>query len=285
MFFALGVICVLAHLIIKHEELWTGPGLELVSDLVLEVGKALIVAAILGWGVDEALKNDLVRNAVSAALGHLLPDSLKPELVWLYDQQIIAHQIYSVRLQHFPEKRLVKFHGTYNRRIENISDEVAKVRLGGGTDEWFHADGESTIETCEYRRIKDGVIGKTQSIPTTKSNIGIGYELKDVPLDKGEVIELTMSYCMWRPDHASEYLVYRYLIDRPIINVEFDKTLYVNVGFSHRENSGGQSGSGYISTRLERVLLPYQDVQITWHNKSDVKERVEKQGIKNGGYE
>lgn len=277
LFLALGVICILSYSLSK--EYWP----HLLREFVLEIGKAFVVASVIGWGVDEALKNDLVRNAVSAALGYLLPDSLKPELNWLYDQQIIAQQIYSVRLEHFPEQGAVKFHGTYHRRIENISDGKAKVRLGGGTDEWFHPMGESTIETCEYRRIKNGVIGTTEHIPVHKANIGIGYELLDVPLDKGEIIELTMSYCMWRADHATETLIYRYLIDRPLVSVEFPKTLHVTVSFSHRGNTGDEPQTGFITKRLEQVLLPYQDLQIIWHRAEDVEKRVEKHGITRTG--
>src|SRR4051812_10017244 len=166
MFLLAGVLLIAAEILLEP---WVVKGLR---EFCSEIGKALVVAAILGWAVDTALKNDLVRNAVSAALGYLLPDSLKPELNWLYGQQIIAQQIYNVRLEHFLEKRAVKYHGTYQRRIENISDKTAYIRLGGGTDEWFHDMGPSTIDVCEYRRIKNGEIGNTEKIPVNLSSIG-----------------------------------------------------------------------------------------------------------------
>jgi hypothetical protein len=271
-FALLGGLLILLAIVVKSQiPIW-------LEELFSEIGKAFIVAAVLGWAVDSALKHDLVRNAVSAALGYLLPESLKPELNWLYDQQIIAQQIYTVRLEHFPDQGAVKVHGTYHRRIENISVETAHVRLGGGTDEWFHPMGESTIDVCEYRRIKNGETGPTTHIAINKTPIGIGYELLDVPLDKGEVIELTVSYCMWRPDHAMETLIYRYLVDRPLVTVEFPRSLHVTVSFAHRHNYEDEPNAGYISKRLERVLLPFQDIQIVWHRNSDVQERVRKHG-------
>src|SRR2546426_10783202 len=85
----------------------------------VEIGKAFGVAGILGLAIDRALKNELVREAVSASLGYLLPERLKQELRWLYDQKILVQQIYTVRLEHFPEDSSVRVCGAYNRRIEN----------------------------------------------------------------------------------------------------------------------------------------------------------------------
>src|SRR4051812_37749479 len=63
---------------------------DLLEGLVSEAGKALLVAAVLGYVVDHALKHELVRDAVSAALGYLLPPQLRGEMDWVYGQKVIA---------------------------------------------------------------------------------------------------------------------------------------------------------------------------------------------------
>ena len=73
------------------------------------------MAAVLGLIVDEALKKDLVRDAVSATLGYLLPPSLKAKLGWIYGQRFVASQTLAVRLEHEPENGLVRFHGLVSR--------------------------------------------------------------------------------------------------------------------------------------------------------------------------
>lgn len=249
---------------------------HLLGDFVLEIGKAFVIAGILGWAVDEALKNDLVRNAVSAALGYLLPDRLKTELRWLYDQKILVQEVYAVRLEHFPDERAVRLSGTYNRRFENIAGERTVVTLAGGTDEWFHQKGESTIEACEYRRIRSDKPEQTVIVPVKKAALGIGYNVGDVALDVEEVIELVMSYTMWLPDHGYEFLTHKYMVDRPLVNLELPPTLVGFVAFSHRDNySEDDFKTGHISVRLERVLLPHQDIRICWHRRDNVQQRMQ----------
>ena len=250
---------------------------EWLRESVVEFGKAFLVAGLLGWAIDEALKKDLVREAVAASLGYLLPDRLKTELRWLYDQKILVQQVYTVRLEHFPQEHAVRLHGSYNRRFENVSGARAKVLLAGGTDEWFHPKGESEVISCEYRRIKSDEPDPTMVVPINLAALGVGYNAGEVPIDAEEVIELFMSYTMWMPEHGYEFLTHRYLIDRPMVNVEVPPTLVAFVAYSHRDNYSEQDfKTGHISVRLERVLLPHQDIRICWHNKANVEERIKK---------
>src|SRR2546430_211554 len=53
---------------------------------------ALAVASFIGLFIELTLQRRLARNVFEAALGYLLPDRLKTELRWVYNQQIIATQ-------------------------------------------------------------------------------------------------------------------------------------------------------------------------------------------------
>lgn len=252
------------------------------ANLITHVGIAAIVASILGLTVDWALKEGLISDAVGAALGHLLPERLKPELRWLYDQKVMATQSFQVRLEHFPDERSVVFHGTVNRRLENISGEKIQVKIGGGVDEWFHQRGESVVEVCEYKRIKKGQKPEDmQKIDMRMTGYSIGYDLGIVDMEPEETIELLMAYTLCMPDHGMETLTYRFLIDRPLVTLEAPPSLQAFVTFSHREkyDKADNLESKVSSTRLERILIPHQDIRIYWHRADDVEARISKYGI------
>jgi len=252
---------------------------EELNHTVVELGKALLIAGILGWAIDEALKNDLVREAVAASLGYLLPERLKPELRWLYDQKVLAGQDFNVRLEHIPEKRCVIFHGTVKRRIENVSSEKTKVKLSGGIDDWFREHGSSEITACSWKRIeKDEKSSAAVPIKQQLSPVGISYDAGEQILKPEEIIEILMSYRLYLPDHGMEFLTYRYLIDRPTITVEAPATLKVFVTFSHRDRYDEEvrSDASVFSFTLERILLPHQDIKVYWHRADEVEERIQR---------
>ncbi|MGB7543798.1 MAG: hypothetical protein WBM28_17495, partial [Burkholderiales bacterium] len=248
----LGVCFVLlAHSVTAKnwDELWRG--------LFDEVGKALIVSGILGLIVDRALKQDLIRNAVAAAIGYLLPESLKAELSWVYGQKFLVEQTFHVRLEHRPEKHLVFFHGHVTRVIRNTSGEKAEPRIGGGTDEWFNSESESRITTCGFTRKNIFT-----PIQPTKNIVGIGYVCPEkIELEPNESIEVVMAYILTLGEHGTELLTHGYPIENPLVTLEVPDTLKARVVFSHRakfyEESLPQSGS--ISRRLSGMLLPHQD--------------------------
>ena len=245
------------------------------ATVIGHIGIALVVASVLGLTVDWTIRAGLVSDAVHAALGYLLPEQLKPELAWLYDQKIMVQQTYDVRLEHSPEDNTVRFCGRYHRRFRNVSETRTKVSIGGGSDEWFHPKGETIIDACEYRRIRNGEPGPTEQITLKRGALGIGYEVGDVSIDPDEIIDLTMSYSMWRPEHGYEFLVHRHLIDRPTVNIEVPASLVAFVTFAHRSNySESEYQSGKFSKTLERVLLPHQEIRICWHVRSTVEKRA-----------
>ena len=249
----------------------------------IEIGKAFGIAGILGLVIDRALKNELLREAVAASLGYLLPERLKPELRWLYDQRVITQQSYDVTLEHFPEKRYVIFHGTVKRRFENVSSEKTEVKISGGTDEWFSEHGDSEIIACSWKRIeKDEKNTKTIQIKSEKQPFGISYNAGEQVLKPDEILELLMSYKLILPDHGMEFLTHKNLIDRPTITVKAPPTLKVFVTFSHRDRYDQEvrSDEPVFSFTLERILLPHQDIKVSWHRADDVRMRVEKYGLK-----
>lgn len=114
------------------------------------LGAALIIAALLGATVDLFLRQRLVRDAVEAAFGSMLPEPLREELRWIYEQRFLVSQRYDIRLEHFPDKNLVIYHAKVVRVIKNESGEKRELTFSGGTQECFNPHGESELTGCGY---------------------------------------------------------------------------------------------------------------------------------------
>ncbi|SRR6266480_186522 len=231
----------------------------------VEVGFALLIAAFLGWAVDKELKRGLVRDAVSAALGYLLPDPLKSELRWVYEQNILASQTYHVRFEHDEKRGIVFFYGQATRILRNISNEKVKHEVGGGIDEWFHpCNDQGMIISCTMTR-KNVVT----TIPTKSHAVGISYGFADpILMDPHEEIELSFSYRYAMPECGMEVLTFGTPIENPLVTAEIPATLRARVVFSNRSPTKMQDNpvTGYLSVPLKGVLLPFQDIRIYWYS-------------------
>lgn len=279
-FVLLGIVFVL----LPHTP-WMSSYSEEVRGSFGEIGKAFFIAGILGLAIDSALKKDLVREAVAASLGYLLPERLKPELRWLYDQRVMCTQSYDVVLEHIPEKKCVIFHGIVKRRFENFSNEKTVVNFGGGTDDWFSAHGETEITAWSWKLIsKDEKNAKSVKIAPVIGPFGIGSGEKPIEASLGpdQAIEVLMAYKLYLAEHGLEFLTHKYMIDRPSITVTYPQSLRVFVTFSHRDRYDQEvrsDGAPVFSFTLERVLLPHQDIKVYWHSAKDVEERMKKHAL------
>ncbi len=238
----------------------------------VEVGFAFLIAFLLGWAIDTELKRGLVRDAVRSALGYLLPDALKPELRWVYEQKFLAMQTYHVRLQHDEEKQMVFFHGHVTRIIKNTSGEKAEYEVGGGTDEWFHPSGdEGVILGASMTRNNVETV-----IPIKKHVVGMTYGLdKPIVLEPGEEIEVSFSYRYAMYECGMELLTFGKPIADPLVTVEVPPTLRARVLFSNRMPTKimDKPAGGYLSSPLKGVLLPFQDIRVYWYTERQLEAR------------
>lgn len=245
---------------------------SLLKELGSESGKALIVAGLLGLVIDSALKQDLIRDAVASAIGYLLPDPLKAELIWVYDQKFMVEQTFVIRLDHKPDDNLVVFHGHYTRIIHNTSGEKAIPKISGGVDEWFSPKTESKITRCGVTRN-----GTFIPIQPTKNIVGLKYECRDrIELEPDDSLQVEMAYAFCGPENGMEILTHNYPINQPLVTLDVPDTLKARVVFSHRAKTHEEPHleSGHISRRLPGVLLPFTDIRIYWNRASDIEART-----------
>jgi hypothetical protein len=124
---------------------WTEFGISW-SHIRTALGESFIVAAALGFTVDFFYKRALARDAFEASLGYLLPEELKPELRWIYGQQIICvehQQQITVRWiddEHPGEQRRVRVDYELFRTMRNVSNERFEHPTFASVEEWFRGE-------------------------------------------------------------------------------------------------------------------------------------------------
>jgi hypothetical protein len=102
-------------------------------ELVHEVGKALIVAAILTWTVEYFLHKrfakELMQDAFEATMGYLFPEEIRGEVRWIYNFPFLADQRdYTVTIKKLND-RYVEITFTDYAIVKNISNEARKIEV------------------------------------------------------------------------------------------------------------------------------------------------------------
>ena len=64
--------------------------LKLLATLLKDFGIAFIIAGVLATSFELAFHKRQMEDAFEATLGYLLPKQLKPELIWIYGQQLLC---------------------------------------------------------------------------------------------------------------------------------------------------------------------------------------------------
>ena len=121
------------------------------------IGIALFVVGILGLTIDRLLRQQLAQDAFKASMGYLLPDELRPELEWVYKQDVIATKHIQKCVIIPMGNELVILQVTINRTLTNVTHHLTEVKPVLSIDEWFHHERCSDItefgwETSEGAR-------------------------------------------------------------------------------------------------------------------------------------
>ena len=233
------------------------------------LGAALMIAALLGATVDLFLRQRLMRDAVEAAFGSMLPPQLREELRSIYEHRLLVSQRLDVRLEHYPEKNLVIYHAKVIRVIKNHSEGKRPVIFSGGTAEYFSPHGRSELTSCGY-----SIDGKRHNFEPRREPFSVGYGSREteVELQPDQSMEWYFSYKLFVTETGVELLTHPYPVVEAIVTVDTPPSLIANVTFAQRnkfaENSPEESGI-FIRT-LNGVLLPHQDIRVYWYPKKDV---------------
>jgi hypothetical protein len=92
------------------------------------VGVAFIVAGILGLVIDEALKNELVRDVFFAAFQYAFPPPLQKEILRIARYRFMCERHHWLAKIEKIDDECVRVTSETRRRIRNIGSSTEKIR-------------------------------------------------------------------------------------------------------------------------------------------------------------
>jgi len=113
-----------------------------------ELGKAFLIAGVLGFTIEPWMRKALARDVFSAAFGYYMPDDFKTEIVRIASNRIICtRHTMDIRLQEVDDQN-VRVCTTVERYFENIGATPALLRAMTWIDEWGYPE-KTTVVRCE----------------------------------------------------------------------------------------------------------------------------------------
>ena len=240
---------------------------ESTGRLLLEgLAVALIIAAILGIGIESVFRRQLVTDAFKASIGYILPDELKGEMEWIYQTRILCTQhIQTCKLTPIDDE-YCKLHVIMHRTFQNISLSRTSIdKPGVVIDEWFYRAGSSQILRFEY-------VQGEEKWEATKNNIcktDCGWEIKDakkISLASKEEVTISIETEEIKRTNDANYWAFGYPTRSPQVIVEGYDGIRMNVRFGYRLPAELIGSNTY---RLKGTLLPDQRVEIRWWSEKD----------------
>jgi hypothetical protein len=124
-------------------------------EVTKEIGVAFMVAAILGLTIDEASKNELIRNGFLAAFHYAFPAPLQKEILRIAAYRMICERHYwRVKIEKMDDE-CVRVTCELRRKIRNIGSSAVKVKPRIHTDDWGFAKERSEVFECKLE-VEDG---------------------------------------------------------------------------------------------------------------------------------
>jgi|GEM_PF-2768661 len=231
-------------------------------SITRDIGIALLIAGALGLTVDKLLRYQLAKDAFKASIGYLLPDELKPEMEWVYQQEIIAIKHRQICKLTPLGNDLVVMRVSINRTFQNVSQHRAKLKPLLSIDEWFHKERESKI-------LGFGWTGGREDFECEKEVYTLSVKnMIEIELAPKETVETWCSYEEIKHSNDQHISTFIHVTDAPFVEVESFNGLVIKPGFTmHYQHTLKQVGNNRYE--LAGALLPGQPIIIRWYKSED----------------
>lgn len=230
-------------------------------EILLALGGALLIAAILGATVDRWLKRRLLQDAFSATFGHLLPGELRDELRWIYGQDRLCDRFdytLTLRATDTPELLVVRFES--RRDYRNVSHEQVQHEPRVEVDEWFHEGRPSRVLGLQCIK-DDEEIGVPE--PYKPDAFSIGKRLPAVQLAPHERVTVVSAAEETRHISDAMFLNLSVATVNPTVTVDAPDDVSWKVFFGNRGQEHVRE-LGPKKRELPGTLLPGQVIQVRW---------------------
>jgi hypothetical protein len=233
---------------------------DLPAVLLRDVGVGVMVAFVLAVTIDRMFRQEALTDITRAALGYLLPDPLRDEMLWIYAQKLVCFE-HRLDCQLRREGDTARVYVKIHRVIRNVTDGSQRVNIGQVIDEWGFPGHPSIIDKLAFRLENQNWV-TIENRTLQPHTVSAGGASIDLPA--GRSIELESSYEVTKRlnDEYSEIFATPTL--HPEVTVCADGSLRYFVGFSHRnQDQVYASPDGWY--RLPGTLLPLQRIVIRWY--------------------
>lgn len=256
LFILLGVMGVL---IFEHQGRYPSKFLE-------HAFMALAISGFIGLIIELTLQREIAKNVFEAAIGYLLPDELKDELRWIYDQRLLCvSHVQAVNIKRILGTSLVSSHSTTTRTIKNISDEKFELRFGLGIDEWFYEDHPSRILSASF--CLDGEVpSENIGLKAKRNAAGIDIGITPIIIPPGRSVTLNTEFEETYPENGMTFVTYAISTANPSVMIYAPDDIEVSAGFGSRQEHL-ITKRGDHTWQMDGVLLPHQDIRVRWWRK------------------
>ena len=239
---------------------WNPPNTPPFQIAMFSIGSAFIVAFILGITIDWWMRKSIINDVFKATVGYMLPDELKPEMEWVYKQDVIAmkhNQKYRIKIF---KNNLVIIEVTINRTLRNISQRQVPIEPSLSIDEWFHSEKPSEILEFSWIGNKNTNCKQVKGTHTLETKCD---DTNRISLAPQQEIHLWNKFTETKHINDLHTMHFIYATKDPFVDVEISDGLDISVEFaSHEQHTINRVGrNAYI---LNGTLLPGQQILIRW---------------------
>jgi hypothetical protein len=234
---------------------------------------ATCVAGIIGLIIEYTLQREIAKNAFRAAIGYLLPEELRGELRWIYDQSFLCENHEQVAHIEPIGNSKVRVRNEVKRDVKNITAGTKSFNPGLGINEWLHDEGESRILNYSYQlQGKDSVNFSPIDNYLVRKGNGLALDSKsEVSVKSGEKFTICFEIEEIKSESDWTFLHFGTPTAQTTLFVYAPDELQTEVDFSHRQNDPKIKEVNPHTWHLDAVLLPLQSIRITWYPKDKAK--------------
>jgi len=225
----------------------------LLLEMLRRLCEALAIASILGATIDGFLKMEIAKNVFEASLGYLLPEELKPELKWIYDQKIMCIESkQECHIKHLGNDKVELIIKT-NRRFRNFSESSTYFKYGVAVDLGDEIT-EFGYRIGEQEPLKDKSLQHKENIPEM-----------DIKLRGNQEIETWNTVTIRKHSRDQEPIVFsRYPTKNPSVSVWCEDGIKHELIMYYGRDPKARKKLGENTTQLTGVLLPVQLILLKW---------------------
>jgi hypothetical protein len=243
---------------------------EVLHEIVVSLGGALVIAGVLGCTVDLWLKHQLLRDAFQATFGYLLPAELRDELTWIYEQDLLCFQHDQfVVLAPTDDADVVIAKTRIRRDIRNVGRRKVEWTQTYAVDDWGHPGHSPHISSMRVTKAEQGEQPLTEfEQEWPHPMVLMARPTRPVELAPGE--ELTATAEAEEPKRVNDELVFvlSQATKNPTVTVESPDGIDYRVLFGNRQQQGLRR-IGPDTFELPGTLLPGQMLTVRWWRQSD----------------